>query len=115
MAKPKEGCMQLSVNRVVLLGTVARTGVELAFVGQTAKASFNLVLTDAGQDGREHVTIVPIELWGRRAESVSTQLMAGDLVALEGKLGKRRRGENGWELIVTTFDAQSLRRPAPVG
>jgi single-stranded DNA-binding protein len=95
----------------MLLGTVSRYGVEVAFVGQSAKASFSLVLTDAGQDGREHVTLVPVEVWGKKAEAVG-ELEAGDLVVLEGRLGKRKRGEN-WELIVTAFDAQPLRLPTP--
>jgi Single-strand binding protein family len=114
VARPKEVCGMPSINRMLLVGAVSKQGVELAFVGARAKASFQLVLSEAGQDGREHLTFVPIECWGRHAERVSTQLEAGDVVALEGKLGKRKRGES-WELIVTAFDAHPLRLPAAVG
>jgi len=76
-----------------------------------AKASFTLVLSESGPDGREFTTLVPVEVVGRRAEAAG-ELEAGALVVCEGKIGKRKRSES-WELIVTAFDAQPLRLPAP--
>jgi hypothetical protein len=107
----KERAMQACINKTILLGAVARAGVEVAFLTSgNAKASFTLVLSESGPDGREFTTLVPVEVVGRRAEATG-ELEAGDLVVIEGKIGKRKRGES-WELIVTAFDAQPLRAPA---
>ncbi len=104
--------MQACINKTILMGAVARAGVEVAFLTSgNAKASFTLVLSESGPDGREFTTLVPVEVVGRRAEATG-ELEAGDLVVIEGKLGKRKRGES-WELIVTAFDAQPLRMPTP--
>ena len=49
-----------------------------------------------GQDGRAFTTLVPCEVWGRRAEAAS-ELDAGQLVLFEGKLAKRKKGEQSGE------------------
>ncbi|MGH2628768.1 MAG: hypothetical protein ACRDHY_19185, partial [Anaerolineales bacterium] len=44
--------MSASVNRVLLLGTISRYGVELRTTGTgTACASFVLIVSEQGQDG----------------------------------------------------------------
>jgi single-stranded DNA-binding protein len=91
------------VNRVVLLGTIGRYGVEVRYATSGAAcASFMLVVSEQGQDGKEHATLIPCEVWGKRAEAAS-ELEAGQLALFEGKLAKRRKGEQG-ELIVSGFD-----------
>ena len=53
-------------------------------------------------------------LWGKRAEQVG-ELEAGELVLVEGKLRRMKKGE-GWETVVASFDAQPLRSdPAGMG
>ena len=47
--------------------------------------------------------MVPVEVWGKCAESVSA-LQAGQLVVVQGKL-KRAKKNDTWETGVTGFDA----------
>ena len=95
--------MGASVNRVILLGTLGTYGVDLRYTPTgTACARFALVVSEAGQDGKTHDTFIPCECWGKKAEAAST-LDAGQTVLFEGKLCKRKKGEQ-WELIVTGFE-----------
>src|SRR5712691_6233200 len=73
----QEVCMQVSVNRCTLLGTIGKGGVEVSYHGQgTPKAAFMLVLVEQGSDGKEHQLWQPVEVWGKRAEQVG-ELDAG--------------------------------------
>jgi hypothetical protein len=45
-------------------------------------------VTELGQDGREHQTLIPCECWGKKVEAAS-ELEPGQLVLFEGKLRKR--------------------------
>jgi primosomal replication protein N len=99
-----------SVNRVILVGTVSRYGVEVRYSTRGAPcASFTLVLGEVGQDGKEHPTLVPCEVWGKKAEGVS-ELEAGQCVLFEGKLSRRKKGEQ-WELLVSGFDVTPITAP----
>src|SRR5438552_5124516 len=61
----KEMGMHQSINKCILLGKVGKSGVEVSYVGQgTAKASFMLVLTELGSDGKTHQLWMPCEIWG---------------------------------------------------
>jgi single-stranded DNA-binding protein len=95
--------MVASVNRVILLGTISKHGVEVSFVGSgTAKASFTLVLSEQGSDGKLHETYINCECWGKKAEAAG-DLVPGQSVVFEGKLSKRKKGEI-WEMIVSGFE-----------
>ena len=61
---------------------------------------------DGQRDGHEHLTLVPCEVWGKKAEGVS-DLAPGQLVLFEGKLARRKKGE-AWELCVSGFDVTPL-------
>jgi primosomal replication protein N len=99
-----------SVNRVVLIGTVSKHGIEMRYSTSGAPcASFTLVLGEVGQDGKEYTTLVPCEVWGRKAEGVS-ELPAGQCVLFEGKVSRRRKGET-WELLVSGFDVTPITAP----
>lgn len=103
--------MVASVNRVILLGTIGKHGVEVSFVGSgTAKASFTLVLSEQGSDGRLHETYINCEAWGKKAEAAG-ELEAGQSVVFEGKLAKRKRGEI-WEVIVSGFEVVPVQLSA---
>lgn len=100
--------MQASVNRVILLGTIGKYGVTVSYVGTgTPRAAFVLVVTELGQDGKEHATLVDCEVWGKKAEAAS-ELDAGCLVVFEGKLRKRQNKEHQWEMIVSGFDVTPI-------
>ena len=75
----------------------------------TACASFTLACAELGQDGREHTTLIPCECWGKKAEA-SSEIEAGTLVLFEGKLAKRKKGEQ-WELVVSGFEVTPVLPP----
>ena len=101
------------VNWVVLLGTISKYGIEVRYaVSGTPCASFALVLGEVGQDGREHLTLIPCEVWGKKAEAAS-EIEAGALVLFEGKLAKRKKGEL-WELVVSGFELTPVLQGAAV-
>ena len=92
-----------SVNRVILIGTISKYGVTVKYAQTgTPCANFTLVLTEQGQDGKPHATFIDCECWGRKAEAASA-LEAGQLALFEGKLAKRKKGEQ-WETIVSGFE-----------
>ena len=72
-----------------------------------------LIHAGAGRDGqgrgREHLTLVPCEVWGKKAEAVA-ELDPGALVLFEGKLARRKKGEQ-WEMVVSGFDVTPLTAP----
>jgi single-stranded DNA-binding protein len=89
--------MMASVNRVVLVGEIGRYGVTVRYADSgTPCASFALVLQEQGQDGKAFQTLVDCQVWGKKAEAAG-ELEAGQLVLFEGKLAKRKKGEQ-WEL-----------------
>jgi hypothetical protein len=113
LPKPKEKCMQLSVNRCILLGAIGKGGVEVSYHGQgTAKAAFTLVVSELGSDGKEHQLWQPCEVWGKKAEAAG-ELDPGSWILIEGRLKRVKKGET-WETIVSGFDCQPLRSAAPV-
>jgi single-stranded DNA-binding protein len=95
------------VNRVILLGSVGRYGVTLKYAPSgTPCASFSLVCTEQAHDGKYFSTLIPCEIWGKRAEA-SSEIEAGALCLIEGKLAKRKKGE-AWALVVSSFDVTPI-------
>ena len=104
--------MVTSINHCILLGEIGRQGVTISHATSGAAcASFLLVLYEEGQDGKTYPTLIPVEIWGKRAEQAS-ELDAGQLVVVDGKLRKRKRGEQ-WELIVAGFEVKPVGLPVP--
>jgi len=95
------------VNHVVLLGRVTKPGVALRQT-DPACASFVLAIPESGKDGKVYVLRLPIEIWGSQAQN-ATALSAGQLVLVEGRLRRRKRSDEEWEVIVSSF------RAVPVG
>ena len=93
----------VGINRVLLVGWVTTYGVSLRQQGPDC-ASFVLAVPECGKDGKTYITRVPIDIWGSHAQEATT-LSAGQLVMVEGKLRKRKRPDDEWELIVTGFEA----------
>jgi hypothetical protein len=109
LPKQKEVCMHPSINRVTLVGAIGKYGVEVSYHGQgTAKATFTLIVVEVGSDGKDHQLWQPCEVWGKRAEQVG-ELEVGDVVLIEGKLRRVKRGES-WETVVSGFEAHLLQR-----
>ena len=97
----------VSINKVFLLGTIAPRGVEVRFSDRgTAQATFTLILTELGQDGREHAVWVDCECWGKGAEKAG-ELDAGQIVLFEGKVRRYKKGEQ-WETSIAGFEVRPL-------
>jgi hypothetical protein len=104
--------MVASVNRVVLVGEIGRYGVTMTYhESGTPRASFTLVICEQGQDGKTFHTLADCQVWGRKAEAAG-ELDAGQLVLFEGKLAKRKRGEQ-WEMVVSGFELTPITAPLP--
>lgn len=97
-----------SVNRVTLLGSVGKYGVEVRYAHSgTPLATFVLVCSEIWQtDGKPHDVYIPCEIVGKRAEAAG-EIEPGAQILFEGKLAKRKKGEQ-WELIVSGFDVTPL-------
>ncbi len=102
--------MQASINTVVLMGAISKHGVTVKYSASGAAcASFQLICTETGADGKPHDTWVPVTVWGKRAEPVS-ELEPGAVVLVQGKLGKQKKDES-WDMVVSTFDAKPVLIP----
>jgi single-stranded DNA-binding protein len=104
--------MQAAVNHVVLIGAISQRGVEVRYATSgTPCASFMLIVSEQGADGKLHQLWQPVEIWGQRAEKVGT-LDAGALVLVTGKLRRTKKGES-WETVVTSWDCAPVQVQAP--
>ena len=99
------------INRTILVGVIGKYGVEVRYAASgTPCASFTVAISELGQDGREHTVLIPCEVWGKKAE-VAGEVEAGQLVVFEGKLAKRKKGENQWEMVVSGFELTPVQAP----
>src|SRR5262249_8651138 len=97
LLQPQEERIVGGIARCTVVGVVSKHGIEVRYsTSGSPCASLTLVVTEQGQDGRPHDLFVPVEVWGRRAEAVA-ELEPGQLCLFEGKLAKRKRGEQ-WEM-----------------
>jgi hypothetical protein len=109
----RETGMPASINRCILLGTISKHGVEVRYATSgTPCASFMLVLTELGSDGKEHQLWQPCEVWGKKAEQVG-ELEPGAVVVIDGKLRRTKKGEGG-ETVVSGWDCTPLQVPTAV-
>jgi hypothetical protein len=98
------------IARCIVVGCIGRAGVTVHYATSgTPCASFTLVVSELGQDGRMHDLYVTCECWGKKAEGVS-DLEPGQPVLFEGRLAKRKKGEQ-WEMIVSGFDVIPITTP----
>jgi Single-strand binding protein family len=96
--------------KCIIVGYVGKYGAEMRYATSGSPcASFTLVVSELGQDGKVHDLYVPCEVWGKKAEGVS-ELEAGQLALFEGKLAKRKKGEQ-WEMVVAGFDVTPIVAP----
>ena len=76
-----------------------------------ACASFLLALVEPGQDGRAFTTLFPARC-GESKPKPPVSSDAGALVLFEGKLAKRKKGEQ-WEMVVSGFEVTPITAPVP--
>jgi single-stranded DNA-binding protein len=98
------------INKVILCGIMGKYGVEVRHTqAGTPCATFVLVLSEQGQDGKVHTLLQECEVWGKRA-AAAVELEAGQLCLFEGKLARRKKGEN-WETVVAGFEVTLVVPP----
>jgi single-stranded DNA-binding protein len=96
------------MNKCFLTGTVGRDGATLRYSqGGAACASFLLIVRKQSAEGKWFSLLVPIEVWGKKAEALASDLEPGTAVMLDGEISKRKRGES-WELLITSYDVTPL-------
>jgi single-stranded DNA-binding protein len=106
--------MQASVNQCILLGAIDKRGVEMRFATNGSPvAAFTLVLTEVWSDNQEYTTYIPVEIIGKKAETAS-ELEAGQVVLLEGRLTRRKKKEDHWETLVSAWDVTPISTAAAV-
>lgn len=99
------------VNRVILVGTISKYGVTVKYATSgTPCASFAVELREQDRDGKTHVLFQDCEVWGRRAEAAG-ELEPGQLILLDGKLSRRKKGEGTWETVVSSLDVTPITLP----
>jgi single-stranded DNA-binding protein len=95
------------INKVILCGIMGKYGVEVRHTpAGTPCATFVLVLSEVGQDGKVHTLLQECEVWGKRA-GAAVELEAGQLCLFEGKLARRKKGEQ-WETVVSGFEVSAV-------
>jgi single-stranded DNA-binding protein len=103
--------MVASINHVVLLGSISPRGIEVRYATSgTPCASFMVVLTETGSDGKPHQLWQPVEIWGKKAEQVG-ELEPGAVVVIDGKLRRVKKGAE-WETVIAAWDCMALTTPA---
>lgn len=96
----------LGINRVLILGRVGKYDVTFQPLSPQGAdcARFVLTVPECGRDGKIYTARIPVEIWGKYAQDVTT-LTVGQLVLVDGKLRKRKRPDDEWELLVSGFEA----------
>jgi single-stranded DNA-binding protein len=101
----------MSINHVVLTGTVADPGPKLTY-SAAAKPETKLTLVVSDGKGEQVFNLfVPVFVYGTNAERVAEDVEAGDLIAVEGRLSWKstlKKDGSKLGLCVTTFGVDVL-------
>src|SRR6266545_3145316 len=114
-----EGKDMLAINKVLLVGKVTDAGPKISWTAQgTAQTSLTIQIEEPGRDGQVFKLFVPIVLDGKMAEQAAESVNAGDLVAIDGKLGwtsrvDKKSGEKIGKLTVVAWSVQVERASTP--
>ena len=105
------------LNRVVLIGMVGKSGIELRY-SQTGKAvakfSLGVKRPFKNQNGENEWDNVNIVVWGPQAESCSQYLGPSKMAAADGRLQIRSYdGDDGQKRWITEVIAESVRFLSP--
>ena len=98
--------MQQLLNRVVLIGRLAKD-VELRYTNSgTAVCSFTLAVDRQKKDEVDFINIVA---WQKQAETCAQYLAKGRLAAVDGRLQIRNYERDGHKVYVAEVHADSVR------
>jgi single-strand DNA-binding protein len=102
----------MSINRVVLLGRLAKD-VELKYTPNgTAVATFTLAVDrrQSNAQGEKETDFLPIVVWSKLAELCSQYLKKGQQAALEGRIQVRSyENKEGKRVYVTEIVAENVQ------
>lgn len=102
----------MSINKVLILGTVGR--VDSKEVAGSKVASFSVATSEQykNRDGEyvESITWHNVQVWGKSAEFVEANVTKGSQVFVEGKIQKRKyTDKNGVEREAVEVRAESVQ------
>jgi hypothetical protein len=102
----------MSINHVVLTGKCGDPSPKLTYHAASAKPECRLTLiVEEGKGEQTFSLYVPVFIYGAGAERVAAEVDAGDLLAVDGRLGwKSTLKKDGTKLglCVTTFGVEIL-------
>lgn len=103
------------MNRIVLVGRLVKDP-ETKITEESGKVLTRIVLavdrTFKNSNGEREVDFIPVILWGRRAEVISTYMKKGRLISVAGRLQIRKyedqEGNNKYITEVVADEFQFL-------
>jgi hypothetical protein len=98
---------KMAINHVVLTGKVADPGPKLTYNATSAKPECKLTLmVEKGKGDQVFSLFVPVFVYGLCAERAAEEVDAGDIIAIDGRLG--------WKLglCVSCFSVEVLAKAA---
>ena len=106
----------ISLNRVILSGTIGQNGVKLSYTEQAKpQTSLTLACEEPGKDGHTFKTFIPVLIVEPQAEALAERLEPGDTSLLAGKLAYRAgQTKDSGKLLVTCHHGKVLVKAAGV-
>ena len=99
------------VNVVILVGSVGSYGGTLRQTDRgSTYAKLTLIVPETTTSGRVFTTFIPCEIYGRHAK-MAANVPASTLVAVKGKLARRKIGEKTWEVYVRALELIPVTLP----
>jgi single-stranded DNA-binding protein len=93
-----------SLNSVSLIGQISKFGVRLQ---KNGKATCAVKVIEQGRDDTEHVSFVPVEVWGKLGAPAASAMAPGAVVLVSGQV-RPQKVEDRWTLIISTRELQLL-------
>ena len=111
----------MHMNKALLLGRVSSAGPKLTYpekLGGHPTCGFWLQVDEPGKDGAIYSSYIPVEITGKHAEDVASDLNPGDEVCIDGKLRyKASIGKDGKKTggcVVSTWFVTKAQVARPV-
>ena len=97
------------MNKVILVGRLARDPDVRYTQSGKATASFALAVNRRGQGKEQQADFIPIVAWEKLAEIAGNNLMKGSQILVEGRMQIRNyEDKNGQKRYVTEVVAQNI-------
>ena len=108
------------MNKIILLGRLVRDPEIKYTTGGKVVAQFTLAVDRPfkGADGEKEADFIPVELWGKSAETLGNSVTKGQRVLVEGRLQIRsydaKDGSKRWvtEVVANNFEYIEQKKPS---